>query len=226
MQDRELSAILVEALPSKEEAEDLAATSFSNAISDKGVEVSKEEIAEYGSEDALRGACLDFAVHGSAHYVEKSAPRVNPTFVEKKVVYERPLEDHAVIGYIDLVEGEEGDRTIADLKTSEKRPSAWAAEDSGQLSTYATLWKLVMGELPKKLRLEYLVRTKKTKTTSMQRLETERNDGDVEATLNILDAAVQTVEAGAYMPTNPDNWWCSRKFCEYYSDCRFVNPTR
>jgi len=33
---------------------------------------------------------------------------------------------------------------------------------------------------------------------------------------------MDSVRRGSFVPANPDSWWCSQKYCQFWSDCRFA----
>jgi hypothetical protein len=33
---------------------------------------------------------------------------------------------------------------------------------------------------------------------------------------------VEAVKRGVFVPANPDSWWCSRAYCDYFEDCPYV----
>jgi RND superfamily putative drug exporter len=49
-----------------------------------------------------------------------------------------------------------------------------------------------------------------------------KDERQMTAVAERLNTAIQTVKAGVFMPANPDSWWCSQKYCEYFGDCKYA----
>jgi hypothetical protein len=56
--------------------------------------------------------------------------------------------------------------------------------------------------------------------------QTERSDEDYRQLLMRVDAVTAAIEAGVFLPTTPDNWRCSPKFCGYYDTCPYGRRKR
>ena len=205
-----------EALPSKEEAQDLAATQFESAWQE-GVELEPDERA--AGEAQTKGDALDFSTDLSGYHVERVAPSVHPIAVEEAMTVRLPESNVLVHGIIDLIAL---DDTIRDIKTSERTPQATAAETSLQLTIYAALFRQEMQHLPKALTLDYLVRTPAKRMKSFIPLTTTRDEEDMQVLSRRINTAVQLVEANVYLPAPADSWKCTARFCDYYHDCVFV----
>jgi len=206
-------------LPSVEETKDVAATEF-DATWAEGVMLTAEETAI--GIGATRDASKDFAVDLSAYHVEKVAPAVHPIGVERKITVRPKDSDLVIHGTIDLIDQTATGEIVRDLKTSEKSPSALAADDSQQMSMYAMIRLAEVGTLPEKLTLDYLVRTPARHEMKHVPLDTTRDAEDVRVIVTRINTAVEAVKRGLYVPTNPENWWCSAKFCDAHSTCPYV----
>jgi hypothetical protein len=207
------------AVPSTEEAKDLAATEFEQQWAG-GVSLDAEPIE--GSADLEKARSKDFAVDLSEFYVSGVAPRVEPVAVERHIEVRPKDSDLVIHGTMDLVARVPEGEIVRDLKTSEKSPSKDTADKSQQLSFYAMLRQAEVGALPVKLTLDYLVRTPARAERKHVPLDTVRDPEDVQALVNRLNTGVEAVKRGVFMPTNPDSWWCSRQWCEYHASCVYV----
>jgi hypothetical protein len=224
-------AYLVGALPTVEEAKDLAATTFDSAM-ESGCAFSEDEREE--GEAKVVGAQKDAAVDMGAQYVGLVAPRIDPVGVERKVVI-RPREtDIEISGIVDLISAEQAVpedpearrvRTtieiVNDLKTADRQPQEDAAARSQQLAMYALIRTAETGRPPDKVRLRTMVRTRTGKTSTVEQTAS-KSAADLDAVAHRLNAAIETVQRGTFVPANPDSWWCSEKYCEYWSDCVFA----
>ena len=208
-----------EALPSIEEAHDLAATHFAQAWSE-GVQLEPEDRAL--GEAKAKDASLDFAVDMSGYHVQRVAPSVHPIAVEERMTVTLPDSDILVHGIVDLIELQDGADVVRDLKTSEKAPNANAAETSLQLTMYAALWKADVGHLPQRLVLDYITRTPAKKIKGYVPLVTTRDNEDLRVLGSRLQTAVALVQRGIFMPAPVDSWKCSERYCEYWSTCPYI----
>lgn len=112
-------------------------------------------------------------------------------------------------GIIDLVE--EGD-ILVDVKTAGRMPENGGLERHLQLSTYALVFFLLHGVIPK-LRLDILL---KLKAPRIEQLTTERSLPDLAWTARLIERATRAIEQGHFFP-NP-SWRCTE--CEYYANCQ------
>ncbi len=111
-------------------------------------------------------------------------------------------------GRIDLVE--EGN-TVVELKTAARTLEQGGLERHLQLSTYALVFFLLHGVVPK-LRLDMLL---KTKVAKLVRLPTSRSLEELAWTARVIERATEAIRAGHFFP-NP-SWRCTE--CEYYQHC-------
>ena len=119
-----------------------------------------------------------------------------------------------LVGRIDIEEAE----TIRDTKTSAKSPQEDEAHMSDQLTIYALGKKVETGVMPKKLYMDYLIKTKVPKTLT---LETERTDADFDRIFRLIERGIEVIDKGTFTP-NPSGWWCSDRWCGFWADtCPF-----
>lgn len=126
-----------------------------------------------------------------------------------------------------------GDRLIIrDTKTSSKSPTpsfldgsekAGTADDSEQLTAYATASQVVDGKLPARMVLDYLIRTNaKTPTLKYVPTSTTRNLDDVNVFLNRFVNTIHAMRTGVFVPANPSWWGCAQKWCGYFDICPYA----
>ncbi len=203
---------------STEQAEDEAATRFNMAWPEVQLDSEDRELGEAKAKDAS----LDFAVDLSGYHVQRVAPAVHPIAVEERMTVTLPESDILVHGIVDLIDLQDGQDVVRDLKTAEKAPNANAAETSLQLTIYAALWKADVGHLPKRLVLDYITRTPAKRMKGYIPLTTTRDDEDLRVLGSRLNTAVELVKRGIFMPAPVDSWKCSDRWCEYYPTCPYV----
>jgi hypothetical protein len=212
-----------EATPTWEEARDMAATEFT-AAEKAGIMYSDEDL-EVGPAKA-RGEAKDFAVDISGLYVNRIVPIVNPVGVERRIRVKPRDSDIEIVGTIDLIDAHPDGEVIRDQKSSAKSPNKNAAHDSQQLSIYTMIRLAEVGTLPAWLALDFLVRTPERKELKYVPLRTSRTVEDVQAMVARINTAVEAVKKGIFVPANPEAWYCSKAYCEYWTTCPYVAAGR
>jgi hypothetical protein len=206
-------------LPSIKEARDLAATEFDLAWK-AGVMFTRED-QERGAK-VVAGDSKDFAVDIAGYHVEAVAPAIEPIAVERRIVVRPAESDLEIVGTIDLIDRQADGEVLTDTKTSEKSPQKDAAETSQQLTLFSLIRWAETHVIPKRLKLDYLVRTPKEHQKKHVPLETTRTMEDLRVMVRRLNNAVEAVKKGIFIPANPSAWYCSPNWCEYYGDCAYV----
>jgi hypothetical protein len=206
-------------LPSVTEARDLAATEFDLAWR-AGVTLTKDDQARGAK--IVAGETKDFAVNLAGYHVEAVAPAIEPIAVERRIVVKPAGSDLEIVGTIDLIDRQPGGEVIRDTKTSDKAPKTDAAANSQQLSLFALIRWAETHAIPRRLALDYLVRTPKAHQLKHIQLQTTRSMEDLSVMVRRLNLAVEAVKKGVFIPANPNAWYCSPTWCEYYTDCPFV----
>lgn len=124
------------------------------------------------------------------------------------------------VGEQDILEKLADGLVIRDTKTSRKSPNAEEANKSHQLSAYALASHVIDGQLPKAVKLDYLVDLKSGAKTVT--LESSRDLEDIRQYLNRIANAVATIRSGNFAPAPNTAWWCDAKWCAYHSMCPYV----
>lgn len=208
-----------------DEAADLAATEFDKAVDEKGWEPSEDDAA---NPDAARGAAKDAAIDHSKFYAAKVGTAINPVSVERMIEVTPRLSGEkqdaqiTLRGIIDLIDGSTIGEEVVDRKTSYKAPRDGSQHGNLQMSFYAALRLAETKALPPQQRLEYTVRSPKLGKMSQATLITSRTKQDVKELLQRVQQTAKGITAGVFMPADPDQWWCSKKFCEFYGDCKYT----
>ena len=178
----------------------------------RGDRLVEEELKE--SAKKLKGAAVDQSVALSVLHHDELAPIIEPVQVERFFRLELQGYPMDLVGRIDIEEAE----TIRDTKTSAKSPQEDEAHMSDQLTIYALGKKVETGVMPKKLYMDYLIKTKVPKTLT---LETERTDADFDRIFRLIERGIEVIDKGTFTP-NPSGWWCSDRWCGFWADtCPF-----
>jgi len=165
--------------------------------------------------DVIKGEAKDTAVSLSELHYDKLAPKISPVAVEKPFSLEIEGEDEFTIaGKIDIIEK----GRIRDTKTSSRKMPG-QADKSLQLTMYALAENINEKKEIKKVCLDFLI---KTKELSFETQESTRDKKDFDVLINRISNALKQLKAGIFPPTNPENWWCSPKFCGYFNTCKYV----
>lgn len=167
-------------------------------------------------------------------YAKQLAPKVQPVLVEDKFDVELGKDDYGfrLSGKIDVVDS---NNWIRDNKTASRTPNQNDVNLDIQLSTYSLARRMylrkeagdlsalseeerqakIKGMVEPKLTLDMLVLTKEPKLVV---LETERTREGLAMHLNTIGNIAKSIRADAF-PRNPTGWWCSPKWCGYWSRC-------
>lgn len=207
-------------LLTEEAVQDLARDGLEKEWNKSGVELDDEE-REAGIKKT-KGSAVDRSVTLAKHHHVEIAPEVEPVHIQRRFDITLEGYDAKLVGYIDIDEPE----AVRDTKTTGKSPNQDAMAESTQLTAYA-LAKLVLdGEVPKQVKLDYLIdrsKNKKDRTPKHKTLVGTRSEADFQPLLNRVERALQYIETGLFMPAPPGSWWCSPKWCGYWNQCPWVN---
>lgn len=172
------------------------------------------------------GRLTDKAVRFAGGYGKLVAPTITPVAVERRVTVADVVPGALLRGTIDVIDRlADGSEVIRDDKTTERMPRADAAERSQQLTMYDLLYTAQRGDhaAVHEVSLDYLVLNERTGDVATRRLTSHRGPRDRSAIIARVDSAVKAVNAGVFLPANPEtDWWCSAKWCEYWADCPFA----
>ena len=158
-----------------------------------------------------QGDTVDAAVRlGTLHH-EVCAPAILPTHCERGFTLSIPGSTRNLIGFIDLEEAD----SIHDTKTAAKTPSKGTAHSSLQLTCYA-MARHAEGNPVAKVQLDTLVDLKSGAKENIQ--ESSRGPVDFAPLVKRIQVVDATLNAGNFPPTDPSNWWCSKKWCGFYTD--------
>ena len=200
------------ALLLEDEVRDAAADNL-NGLWQQGIKLDDEEKKE--GPKKIKGQAVDLAVSLSALHHQDLAPKIEPINLERFFRLELQGYPMDLTGRMDVEEKD----SVRDLKTAGKSPTQADIDADDQLTIYALGKKAIEGQIPGKLYLDNLV---KTKTPKLVTLETTRNQGHLDRILRHLERAIIVIEKGAFLP-NSNGWHCSKKFCGYADRCPFFS---
>lgn len=208
-----------ELLPA-EAVEDYAAAAAHEFL-DEGVQLTEED----GTLEQAKGKAVDETIDFATTHHYEAAPGIEPVAVEEKWVIDTGADfPFDLAGTTDVREARDGKRILRDSKTTRKTPAKNAADVSEQLTLYSLADNVVSGEIPDEVHLDFVVKLK-SETKYVKRSST-RTMEDLQMQIRRIDRAAEVIRKGAFMPTDPDNWWCSARWCGYFSICPYAKrPT-
>jgi len=136
------------------------------------------------------------------------APYLKPIAVEER--FEASISGIRVVGVIDIIDVSEGP-SIIDTKIVKRKKSDRDTKNSLQLMLYGHVKGIpsvgfdcvVKGEIPKVFSTKICL--------------TPQDSRWVES---LVTNVAESISAGIFPLTSPDNWWCSSAFCSHWYDCR------
>lgn len=204
---------------------DRAVAEFEASIKADGVLLSPDEEAR--GKGVVVGEEKDTVVSLAGLFSDEVAPVYQPTFVEEKIKIELPNSPRDLLGILDLTatiikEPGRGEG-IVDYKSGKKTKPQRDFDVSSQLSLYDLAYRAKRGKAPDFIQVEQLVDLKVPKRVTNM---TVRSVGDFHATIARVNAMIQGLEAGIFMPASAGAWNCSPKWCGYWGTCPYVNSER
>lgn len=174
------------------------------------------------NEDETKGGLLDQGVQLVRVFRSGIAPKVQPVAVERnfKVVVGKDKTQIVLNGYIDVID-EQGRIRDTKAMAPSRVPKSDALGCDLQLSTYALARKLEDKDslptetTPARLMLDVTV---KLAHPEARILPTARSIEGLRMHVNTIGNVAKAIAADAF-PRNPTGWWCSEKWCGYWSRC-------
>lgn len=201
----------------REEVQDIARDALLKEWRSNDIEASPEDEDE--GVEFSRDTALDRSVTMAGFHYDVRAPHLNPTHVQRSWVLDIEGLPEQLAGTIDI---QEGLKKITDTKTSAKSPKKDMADTSLQLTTYAVAVNAIDKGIPASVGLDYIVMTPKRGDTKFVPLDSIRSADDFPPLLNRIYQAHQQIESGIFTPASPDAWWCSRKYCAFFANCKYA----
>jgi hypothetical protein len=245
--DQSVTANMVEkirtgAMLTRSDVEDIAVESFKAewsqgiALSDDEMKLGEIAVRDEGMAKALRLSKLHLT--DIAPGIEPSAVQVSfslnlGAFLEANGVTGIPLD---LVGSVDIMEeyteqtnaGEVHHAAIRDTKSAKITPGKSVADESDQLSGYATHYlfnakALDVAQSRIDVALDYLIDNKTPKALT---LRSYRDTSDAISFLNRVTATAKALKAGVFVPAQSTDPMCSAKYCGYHSTCQYVKGRR
>lgn len=197
-----------------------AVDTFNERVTVDGLNLSQEELTV--GRDKVIDEAQKSVKKMAELFAEDVAPRYQPKEVEQKSVVQVPNTNIDIVGVVDLLD--ESD-VIVDIKTSRELKKQDEADHSLQLTSYALSHWARTGKPAVDLRMEVVV---DSSVPTVQTLQTSRTEEDFEAYLRMVETVARGIEARIFPPAYgvQGAWWCSPRFCGYWSTCPYVPKSR
>lgn len=188
-----------------------------NRIFDTSEFIAEEEFADKNPKDA-RGIAVDKAVSFTTTDYNVFQKDLYPDAVEEILAVEFPELPRLIVGRIDTrLPGP----IINDLKTSKRAKGQAFCDTSQGLTTYGLLaWGNLGGKPPEEYEVDNVIDAS-PKPARTERYFTKRTVEDIDRQVARFAAGMRAIEAGAFIPCNPEHWKCSRDYCGYWVKCKF-----
>lgn len=197
---------------------DAAVAGFEQRLSVDGYELSPDEQSR-GARLVVADAKDTVASLADLHSCTQSID-YQPTATETATTIILPDCSRDLVAITDLRDDK---GHVVDFKTASKRPSAYDAHSSLQLTIVAAAYQVDVGTPCTDVRLDVLV---KTKTPARHVLVSDRDERDFAALAARIDTTVRAIDAGIFTPASPSHWMCSPTWCAYFQTCKFVSNRR
>jgi hypothetical protein len=196
-----------------ESKEDMTTADVVDVYSGEFDERTDNTEAEWGDEKP--GEVKDIGVKLTERYHEELAPLRTPVTVERRFELGLPDVDWLVTGYIDLETDED---EIIDFKTKASRMNAAAARYEVQPRTNL-LARRAEGR-PATFAFDTLVKNKSPVVDTIPvPISDHELDRFVQRLYLIAGEINWRMENDVWQGAIPGQWWCSVKFCDFWSTC-------
>lgn len=186
-------------------------------VKHEGIELSEEE-KSHGKTAVVDGIKLA-AASLSVVMMKEVAPAIQPIGVEEKVRIELPEATRDLLAVLDI----RTPKTVEDFKTTARSKGKAAWEGDTQMTMYALTFRALTGKDPESVRVHELVNTKVPKAVTH---DLAFGIADYNPLVRRVNATLKGIESGNFPPTASGSWWCSPKWCGYWSSCPYQNAER
>jgi CRISPR/Cas system-associated exonuclease Cas4 (RecB family) len=181
----------------------------------------RAETVDWNVEDSGYGLLVDKGTTLVATYVEEFAPKRNPVAVEYEFEIYMPEEYEIYapfVGRLDFL----GRDHILEHKTAARSYSQSSVDSSMQVDAYYIVYRHLFNQYPSYFTFDVAVKTKVPKI--QYDVVTTRTPYQLEIYYERIQEAQALVEKEQFPRTNPDNWYCSAKWCGYWEHCMKGTP--
>ena len=196
----------------KKEVLEIVSSAFDDNLK-SGVWLTTEEKQR---KSQVLGEAKDETIGLAGLYCDEVAPPIIPDKIE--LPFNIPLDSIALdlVGRVDLVDSQ---GTLRDLKTASRKKPQNEIDLTDQLTIYALGYEYLFGNPPPHIALDVLVKTKQPK---YQEAQTSRTHDDIDIFFRRMQAILEGIKKGIFIPADPTHWCCSERFCGYWWTCPYA----
>jgi hypothetical protein len=169
---------------------------------------------EWAEEDP--GKQKDLGARLVALHHARAAPRIDPATVQERFLL-RTDRGYDLEGVMDLTEKS---GVIADTKTSRVPYGPEALEKNLQPALYDFAYEQTRGKPATGFRFDVLVKGGSRKAPELQRIEGRLTPEDRDWLFENADRVHKAITAGVALPASEGSWYCSKKWCGYWEQCK------
>ena len=165
------------------------------------------------------GGAVDQTVALALLHHDNLAPIIKPVAVEEKfVILMGDSYPYDLAGKKDIREA----GAIRDTKTKAASPPDGIAR-SLQMAMYSMAEKVAGRGLPKKVYLDFLVKTTTPKVVIREAVPDESWIGPLHRRIERAIKIIQSVKEGKgqFTPADTEHWCCSRRYCGWHATCPY-----
>lgn len=158
----------------------------------------------------------DIAIRLSRLHAEKVAPGIEPETVQEEFVIETDA-GFDIGGTMDLTDKQ---GFIRDTKTHKRGQISLEVNRSFQPAVYDYAYQALRGRPANGFAFDVLMKPTKTIDVESHTVTGKVTETDHEWIFGAIDAVHKSIQAGAFPPAPEGSWWCSEKWCGYWSRCK------
>lgn len=147
------------------------------------------------------------------------APHINPVATQKYFNVEVPGKDWNLGGTMDVVEP----NSIRDTKTSKTAYAIDKVQKNYQAAIYDYAFEKTEGRKAKSFTFDVLIKPTPRKEAAYQQVTSPVTNTDRDWTFDAIEQVHRSIEAGITKPAPDGVYWCSEKWCGYWSRCKGRN---
>lgn len=196
--------------------QDAARDGYVKAFKD-GVYLPREDIS---AKETLLNQGLNDSIRCTRVYRNEVAPSIHPIAIEEPFSIDIGLE-LPLVGRMDYQE----EPIVGDLKTTTTKWQDGRIEKEIQVPLYSFAHEQQRGVRPKFIYHVLIARSNKQgepTSEEYQPIDYTCTDSDYRALFAKIKMFMQMLKSGTFPPANPTSWWCSPRWCGYFSTCPYV----
>jgi len=199
------------------DCQDAACDCIRTLAAEDRLDCKSEELSGLSTPNAA-GLIIDATVKVVQVDRELLQPRIRPVKVERTRFMSLPDWPFNLSYTPDV---EDGNGYMYDCKTTKTTWRQGRADSEYQPSIYSLGYRSEQKTDPKAFVFDVITILKRSVRGYW--LWTHRTDADIRAVLNRFLVMHEAMQAGIFQPAHRGDWKCSRRWCRWYDDCKYVS---